>query len=354
MADYYFSLPLFDDLNDSQKAAVRESKAIGLSGGPGTGKSVVSLWRHIINHTKENPTKSQLLTFTTTLAYYLKSCCKTQNKNSADSVDSTLNWYHNHRENKEEIIIDEAQDMPIEFNKNLLNLTKSVSYGADNQQILKANAFNTDGSYNLNECSPEENLSELLENPIHKLDKNYRSTQRIMKFAKQFFQNAFIHHQIIEGLADKIGDYPRMLITNGNVNKQNEAVINIIRQYNTDSAINIAVLLPFANMPWAGTEHWTANYYFNLLNGTFDCSYYDNTLNGLTEIKNIHITPFKSAKGLEFDVVIIPNFHLVNQRFRVVNWRDFFVGVTRAKSQLILLSDIDIPLVNQYVEKVIL
>lgn len=113
-------------------------------------------------------------------------------------------------------------------------------------------------------------------------------------------------------------------------------------------------MLPFARQPFTNTDHWTAKYYFDILKTTFDCSYYDYTLEGLTEIKNIHITPFKSAKGLEFDVVIIPNFHLVFNQFRVVNWHDFYVGVTRAKSQLILFSDNDIPSVNQYVEKVIL
>jgi DNA helicase IV len=354
MADYYYNFPPFDDLNDAQKAAVRETRAIGLSGGPGTGKSVVSLWRHIINHTKENPVRSQLLTYTTTLAYYLKSCCKTKDINSANSVESTLKWFNGkHKGFKKEIILDEAQDLSIKFNKLLFELTDSLSYGADNQQILAANATNPDGKYDINVCSPEKDLEELLQNPIHRLDKNYRSTQRIMKFAKHFFKDAFIHHQIIDGLADKIGEYPRMLITNGNINKQNEAVVNIIRQY-TNNAINIGVLLPFANMPWENTEHWTAKYYFEILNGTFDCSYYDNTLKGIEELKNIHITPFKSAKGLEFDIVIIPNFHLVNEKFKVVNWRDFFVGVTRAKSQLILLCDNDIPIVNQYVEKVIL
>jgi len=354
MADYYFTLPPFDDLNDSQKAAVADINAIGLGGGPGTGKSVVSLWRHIINHTKENPVRSQLLTFTTTLAHYLKSCCKTQNQISADSVDSTQNWYYNHRCNKPEIIVDEAQDMALDFNAKLLALTNTVSYGADNQQILKANAIKPDGSYNLNECSPEENLEELFRNPVHKLNKNYRSTQRIMKFAKQLFHDAFIHSEIIAGLANKVGDYPRLLITNGNITKQNQAIIDIINQYNTDQAINIAVLQPFARQPFANTDHWTAKYYFDILKDKFECSYYDYSLNGLSEIKNIHITPFKSAKGLEFDVVIIPNFHLVFNKFKVVNWHDFYVGVTRAKSQLILFSDNDIPTVNQYVEKVIL
>lgn len=61
--------------------------------------------------------------------------------------------------------------------------------------------------------------------------------------------------------------------------------------------------------------------------------------------KNIHITTFKSAKGLEFDTVIIPNFHRINEilgRFNT-EWQDFYVAVTRAKSNLYLISNYNMP-----------
>lgn len=46
---------------------------------------------------------------------------------------------------------------------------------------------------------------------------------------------------------------------------------------------------------------------------------------------------------MEFDVVIIPDFHLYSQRFNVVSWQDYYVGLTRTKSNLFLLSCNDIP-----------
>lgn len=49
MAEYYFNLPTIPALTISQQAALDESGQISISGGPGTGKSVVSLWRHIRN-----------------------------------------------------------------------------------------------------------------------------------------------------------------------------------------------------------------------------------------------------------------------------------------------------------------
>lgn len=62
---YYFRLPTITQLTLPQQAALNETEQIALSGGPGTGKSVVSLYRHLTNH--ENDNRSLLLTYTTTL-----------------------------------------------------------------------------------------------------------------------------------------------------------------------------------------------------------------------------------------------------------------------------------------------
>jgi hypothetical protein len=61
---------------------------------------------------------------------------------------------------------------------------------------------------------------------------------------------------------------------------------------------------------------------------------------GMAGIENLHVTTFKSAKGLEFDTVIIPDF---DKYPRIcgnynIDWNDFYIGVTRAKMNLYLLS----------------
>jgi len=70
MSNYYFSIPTFEELNEIQQEAISDNNAIALSGGPGTGKSIVSLWRHLLNHSLESPIKSQLITHTKSLAFY--------------------------------------------------------------------------------------------------------------------------------------------------------------------------------------------------------------------------------------------------------------------------------------------
>lgn len=366
MAEYYFSLlPLKTDdpeigLNPTQYAAVIDDNPIALSGGPGTGKSVVSLWRHILNHKRANPVKSQLLTFTTSLALYLKKCCLTQNENAASYVDSSKHWRYNLACTRDEIIHDEAQDLPISFNSDFKNYTDKISYGADNEQIITSNARNVDGTYNLERCSPEKNLKEEFpNNSLHRLARNYRNSRRIMKLARKLFTIAPIPQEIIDSCTIE-GEYPRLIITGHNKEKIDQVVIQLIKDFAVNETTNIGVLVPFENPNNIASETSTAKYYFNLISAAgYDCSIYTNTMGGATELKNIHITPFKSAKGLEFDVVILPDFNLYNVQFRVIDWRDFYVGVTRTKSNLFLISRVDLPLlpsdgVYKLIDKVIL
>lgn len=359
MPEYYFNLPPFDSLNPSQQTAVTDDSAIALSGGPGTGKSVVSLWRHILNHQRETPIRSQLLTFTTSLALYLKKCCRTQNVNASNYVDSSKNWVYNNSGNRAEIIHDEAQDLPLAFNRWLRRYSDMISYGADNQQLITPNARNADGSYDLNNCSPEEDLQAEFHNMLHVLSRNYRNSRRIMKLAKRVFTDAAIPQEIIESCTID-GEYPRLIVTGDNVNRINDSVLQIVNDFAGNETINIGILVPFENPPYSGGETATVDHYFDMLrNNGIDCTKYTNKMGGIQEIKNIHITTFKSAKGLEFDVVIIPDFNLVNATFKVVDWRDFYVGVTRTKSNLYLISRNDFPSLsangfNKVIEKIIL
>jgi superfamily I DNA/RNA helicase len=338
MAEYYFSLPPIDQLTPSQQAAVTDLLPIALSGGPGTGKSVVALWRHIVNHTKSNPTHSQLLTYTTSLAHYLKACVETQNEAAAQYVESALYWKQWFPGSRDEFIIDEAQDLPIAFHRSLKTYSERISYGADDQQIITAHYLNPDRSYNLEKCSPERILEqEFPDNSPHRLNKNFRCTQCIMRFARGAFPKAFIPDEIIRGLNNRPGDLPRLIVSNGNTENENKAILDLIRQF-SDDLTNIAILVPFAKPP-GPVEKYAVPYYYRLISEAgIDCSVYESSMGRLHSIKNVHITTFKSAKGLEFDVVILPNFDLLYQSYRVVDWRDFYVGVTRAKSNLYLIT----------------
>jgi superfamily I DNA/RNA helicase len=350
MAGYYFNLPQITQLTISQQAALNETKQIALSGGPGTGKSVVSLWRHISNYQRNK--KSLLLTFTTTLAKYLSACCSTQSPDAASNVGRS---YKDKRRinagNWSEIIIDEAQDL----SKDYYNSISKVSYGADDSQILYPDTSIT-----------QKGLKELYPNNVdYVLDKNFRSTRRIMEFAKVAFPDSYIPQNTIAGLANNVGELPVLLISGKNQwndeigrfdisnIKQDNSIVEIINSFRSDTH-NIAILVPFKSDAQAFEGVLISNniadfsIYYEDRDGRFP--------DGCEEIKNVHITTFKSAKGLEFDTVIIPNFHKCNEIYGKFNieWKDYYVGVTRARSNLYLISNYDMPQLNSVTDKQIL
>ena len=351
MAEYYFNLPQITQLTVSQQAALNETKQIALSGGPGTGKSVVSLWRHISNHQQNK--KSLLLTYATTLAKYLSACCATQNKDAAANVGRSCKDKRRINGSWVEIIIDEAQDLSHEYYNTITSF--KVSYGSDDSQILYPNKSTT-----------QKELKELFsENVDYVLGKNFRSTQKIMQFVKIAFPDAYIPQSTIIGLASNVGELPVMLISgknqwndeNGRFNisndKQDKAIIQIISSFRSDTH-NIAILVPFKNDALSFESILKDNdisdfsIYYEDRDGRFP--------DGCGSIKNIHITTFKSAKGLEFDTVIIPNFNKCTQIYGQFNieWKDYYVGATRARSNLYLISNCDMPQFNSVTDKQVL
>lgn len=343
MAGYYFNLPQITQLTIHQQAALNETRPIALSGGPGTGKSVVSLWRHISNYEKGK--QSLLLTYTTTLKQYLKACCRTKNNNAAPNVGTS---YRNRpRTNWSEIIVDEAQDLENGYYEDIKQYG-IISYGADDSQILYRD-----------HCSKESELRTIFPNNIpYVLNKNFRSTQRIVQFAKQAFPNALIPQNIITGLANNVGELPVLLISMGNNYErtnplQDNAIEEIIQEFHSDYH-NIAILVPFQSDVRAFESVLNEKGFHS---GTDYSSYcgddYDRTGQGCGDILNIHITTFKSAKGLEFDTVIIPNFHKYKEicgNYNT-NWEDFYVACTRARSNLYLISNYDLPNLHSVTDK---
>ena len=329
-SDYYFRLPALTQLTIPQQAALNEPNQIALSGGPGTGKSGVSLWRHISNY--KNGKRSLLLTYTTTLKQYLKACCRLQDTNAANNVGTlyrnkpTIPWA--------EIIVDEAQDMDKNYYHDIKQLGR-VSYGADDSQILYPQ-----------HCSTQADLSTIFPNNINcVLDKNFRSTQRIMQFCKQAFSNANIPMSIINGLSNNVGEKPVLLISNCDKfdrtnDEQNHAIEQIINSFKADDH-NIAILVPWKSDVQVFEEVLSSK------NISFSVYYEDLSRfpKGCGDISNVHLTTFKSAKGLEFDTVIIPNFNKYYEICGSFNteWQDFYVACTRARSNLYLISNYDLP-----------
>lgn len=336
MAGYYFSLPNIDSLTLEQQAAINETGRIALSGGPGTGKSVVSMWRHIANHNQGK--RSLLLTYTTTLKRYLEACCRSRSAQAAQQVGTSLrNKYLVQTRRFAEVIIDEAQDLASDY---FTDICSPVSYGADDSQILYPE-----------HCTTNQKFEELFpDNISYVLDRNFRCTREILQFVRQAFPRAVVSVSMISNA--RSGIKPRLIIGDwggrGDLPPSEiDAILQIIRDYGNDME-NLAILLPWKT---------SVQKYVGVLRGRVnDFSYYyedkDVFPDGCPKLKNVHITTFKSAKGLEFDTVVVPDFHKMNSIVGSYNvdWQDFYVGCTRAKSNLFLISNKSLPLLDGVVE----
>lgn len=325
---YYFNLPLITDLTPDQQRAVDETNPLALSGGPGTGKSVVSLWRHIRNHTT-GVKNSLLLTYTKTLEHYLRASASTQNINAGNNINRIFWWLTHNPTNYQEIIIDEAQDIDKSKFERFFNYSSNISYGADQRQSIYL------GSENLTELLSWFNTDQRFQTNISiTLNRNFRNSKEILLFTRSVFPSFMISQNTINE-ATETGLKPIMKLNLGwEIEGQVKAIVDIINDFQSDTH-NIAILVPTQNM---------VDNYYNAIREKLDDNIAltkfkaeDDSFEGLS---SVHITPFKSSKGTEFDTVIVPEFEKYKwfmEHGHTVNENDYYVALTRTKTNLFLL-----------------
>jgi ATP-dependent exoDNAse (exonuclease V) beta subunit len=96
---------------------------------------------------------------------------------------------------------------------------------------------------------------------------------------------------------------------------------------------NIGILFPYKSQ---------VEEYHNLVSGMgFECSKYYAEMSDSekekveTDLKSILVTTFISAKGMEFDIVLMPEFQSVKNNDD--DKKKYYVGCTRAKNRLVLM-----------------
>lgn len=322
---YHFELPAFTALTRNQRLALEENEAIALSGGPGTGKTVVSLWRHIRNYELNN-IQSLLLTYTKTLEHYLIETAKRQDITASENIGRTYCWLSKCPDNRvetthfDEIIIDEAQDVALKKYQIIKNRAGMVSYGADEAQSLYCP-----------DCSTIVELRGLFpDNEEYELAQNFRNSKEILLFTKAVFHDLDIKELESAPLKGRKPYLQELGWDDFEDNVINE-IIEITEDF-PEPTHNIGVLLPFEK---------DVDKYFDLLSDKITCSKYHNKMAEFEELERIHVTTFKSAKGLEFDTVILPRFDsykwfIANEKLPIAE-NDYYVALTRAKLNLFLL-----------------
>lgn len=350
---YFFQLPLITDLTEDQQMALDEINPIAISGGAGTGKTVVSLWRHIQNMETLNK-YSVLVTYTKTLGHYLSMSIRSiesQNKYKSENIQPpssqvfilktfpfTQNW------KVYEIIIDETQDLTFEHLQNMKNYANYISYGADFNQKLYEGRIKEDEVKNLFPQNIEYNLQQ-----------NFRNSYFILNFTKAVLPNFYIPESTLDELKyENIGLKPIMFISD-DFEKEITKIIEIINEFKSDTH-NIAILLPFGRDTFSNGQQVndSVEYYYKVLSSkNINCSRYFNEMQtDDIEISNVHITTYKSVKGLEFDTVIIPfmnkfkNYIIKDSFPTIINEEDYYVAFTRSKTNLYIFSSEKLDFIN--------
>jgi len=299
-----------------------------ITGCPGSGKTTVSMMRaqRLVNmnsnvlfityqkllktsllNIAENNLKPKIHTF---LQWYKdKFVYLNKNDNEETMLNSMKGWA-----GVDEIIIDEGQDFEARVYRSLLQKCKKISIGADNAQRVHIIGLTVE------QIKEEINkLSSVY--PIHLLY-NYRNTFEVYNFARYFlpFNERANNNLAIERIPKGKGTIPSLFLVQSDEQRKTQLKILI-----TDSGDrNIAILV---------NRIEEVDAYHKLITEMgINCSKYTSKSPIGNEIENIIVTTFISAKGLEFQVVIMPTMETKSG-----SDEQYYIACTRAKENLFLI-----------------
>lgn len=357
-----FKLPTYQELSKEQDVVTNlplRGRHV-VVGPPGTGKTVVALYRaELWRRAKED---SLFLVYNQTLNQYLNLAI--QEKKLEDQTDTYYSWFCKwYRLNVgsrvpqhapydydwdailtaigrkgsslkkiQNIIIDEGQDFPNQFYTILDLIAENITVFADeNQRITQKNS------------TVQEIKKALTVDKTHKLTRNYRNTRPVAEFASQFY--AGLRSGIAE-LPSRNGPLPYLLM-----NQNLESQITTIAQYATANPNKqIGVFVKDHAKQYRIHQGLREK---NLAG--ISVQMYQSTNSQYKKVdfrsNGVFVLCYPSTKGLEFDTV----FHPDPQEWRTdgnpdIDKMKLYVLASRARNELILMSqDENVPFVMQHV-----
>ena len=348
---FKFYLPEREKLNNSPNGKKmlsiieddNDNKGIVISGCPGSGKTTVAIYRllYLLNR---GHTKTLLLSYHRMLIMAIKNITVKKEDVSDENIQTALQWFSDttgilfnpdnkfpssseitHQLDKtslgldkfQEMIIDEAQDLPLKTFQSFPNFSRKVTICADDAQRIH------DHGATLNEIVRA--LKKFGKVRQVDMQYNYRNSYEIYNFSRQFVpENKNAKDPIVlERLKQKISSEKPVIYLFNTDEKKSEWLKRLL----TDTDGNIAVLL---------SSKLSVNMYVRKIQKMdFSCSYYHSDMKKAPEqLERILVTTYKSAKGLEFDAVIIPLTEFKDEK---VKRREYFVACVRAIRNLYIL-----------------
>lgn len=320
-----------------------------LTGCPGSGKTTVAIYRLIRLLRQEK--NVHLITFQNMLVTLIR------NHVPSGIIDTFHKWYHRHtregfdvkeppnaaemiealegtflsEDPLDELIIDEGQDLPLCVYQSITTVCDRLFVGADNGQKVHVHGASEEAIQSI--------LNQIEPYLRHNLGCNFRNTYETYSFARQFIPPTNLaawDRHILGRLKDSDRRGPKPIV----YTYRNSAVRNthLVRTVdNLDG--NIGVLCPQGERRFNARSGECVDEISDLLSeNDIDVTRYYNPLAVPRTLENCIVTTYKSAKGLEFDFVVIP---------RINYWlslsTEWYVACTRARGQVIIYRDLSDP-----------
>jgi len=325
-----------------------------VTGCPGSGKTTVSIYRLV--RIKNQQTNVHLVTYQNMLVQAIRNLANVHDVPS-DCVSTFHKWYcpltdssfdvdapptpeqmtddlrNSSIASKEiaELLIDEGQDLPLCIYQVLPQYFDRVFVGADDGQQVHRNHGARIGDI--------ESVLNKEFRPYRRfpLGRNFRNTYETYLFARQFIPKT---NQVAwdQSIPDRLlhsnrrGPRPTV-ISYHDADLRNKHLRTVLR----NAEGNVAILCPTATESRHSGESVEEVYKIIKNMGILATKYHNQT--SVPDILERYVvTTFKSAKGLEFDVVVIPRINF----FKDIP-EEWYVACTRARRQLLVYRDFSAP-----------
>ena len=303
-----------------------------ITGVPGSGKTTVTIMRaeRLMNLNKS----VKVFTYQNLLRTSLKNIAAQSLQNQ---IFGFYEWYYNKfgylnsNDNEEvmldkmadvpvvdEILIDEGQDFEERIFRSLLPKCRRMTVGADNaQKVHEKGILANNIKHELERNKPTI--------PV-RLEYNYRNTYEIYNFARHFMPyNERANNPITMAMMPRgNGNIPVIINVSNDEEKWNR--LKVLVEDAGDR--NIAILLYH--------QSEVDSYYTKMAQLGLSCTKHHHRAQAGNVIENILITTYKSAKGLEFQVVILPDMQTAMDSPEKTP-EHYYIGCTRAKESLFLM-----------------
>jgi len=346
------NIPKWEELSKDEQIPIVNLPLTGnyvIVGGPGTGKTILAIYRgsRWRKEQKNSDSKVQFLVYNKTLKQYIADSLSAVELPSsyADTWHKWI-WHFYKQQTKETIpqisdynydwekvkeklmrpellktidylIIDEAQDLPVDLLQILNHLCKHVTIFGDSQQALDNTTTTSDFSHVFG-----------AERKVYYLNQNYRNTKEISEVAHLFYAG---DPGDIPARPKRTGAKPRLIRC-----KDFQMMAEIIANYARNNPSHIVGVLVHDykyvfKFKKALEELGIAaqKYVSGSATGKDSFSFDD---------EGIKLLTYNTMKGLEFDAVFLPNID--DPYFRMENpskLKRIYVASTRAKYSLTFL-----------------